>query len=754
MGNPKEGDYKLPLSFSVVICVIDNLKGLRACLDSISAQSLLPTEVIVVHAGSDPDVKHLLDDHKREGEMPRVIYAQSERSLVLQRNTGIDLGNCDVLFFIDDDATLDRDYFLHTMQYYENNWQNNLGGVQGTIESHKQIRENLFTLMRKIFFLSVLNGSGKLQPSGYPSYLNYSAKPRDVEIFNGCMMSFKREILVQERFDINLSENWWGDDFEVSYRISRKHRLVQIPHATIYHSSSPRIRGLRNLWKMQVINRNYIFKKHLHRRWFNRIPYGLASIGELFVVLRQSLLANSLAPLLGFFDGVEFLFDRFREKRSLFHLYRMSRRIYRFFFTHGSRELSLREVLGQLDPSHLDIIFICLGFSSDRISSDKNFYLELFDRLHRVGLRLLVITLSDPVEGKYHLDFKTHPYKVLNLRRPFHILNPSRHWIRQKGKLYYRHKHNLVLEHFERVVSLLYWFPQIRSFIKRSEARVLHFLDVFLFVPRLERSETSIFVTQANQTRKLGFVYDIYVNYLISRVDAALFFNPSQLEILSHNLRKNVSIIVQPWGVPEDCSRINKDTKSTYVKDPRKVLVLWAGYLQHIGYKDMKLAARLANVGASAFDDFEFLFALKPETSGKAPKDGSGPRFVTPGPDFNDLLGCADLFFSPIFKRGAIVSPPLTWLEVISHRIPILTTDCRGLDSFFEEGVSILIFRDEKSFIEILGAIHRDPQFLTRVGENAYRVYKKFFDIERVASSYQRIYEPYLVRKPKLEQLT
>ena len=298
-------------SFSAVICTVNNYDGLVKCLDSIESQLLIPDEVVVVHSGDYSNTHELISDYSNRSKI-RYIYINMEKSLVLQRNKGIDSCDGDIIFFIDDDAILDKLYFNNIMKFYGEHWHDSLGGVQGTINEHKYLKPNLFNIFRKIFFLSVINGSGKLQRSGYPSFLHYSPLPKRVEIFHGCMMSFKREILEKDNFDLQFTSFWLGDDFELSYRISRNFRLYQIPDATMSHTpSSPTTEGLEKIWKMDVYNRWYIFKKYFNHNWINYLAYSWSFIGVMLVLFAQSIKSNSLKPIRGFYSGVCLLIGDF-----------------------------------------------------------------------------------------------------------------------------------------------------------------------------------------------------------------------------------------------------------------------------------------------------------------------------------------------------------------------------------------------------------------------------------------------------------
>lgn len=300
------GEVKL----SVIICVINNVAGLRRCVRSMLSGSLRPGEIIVVHAGDSHEVREFVESLNAT-ENPagcRCLYLRSEKSLVLQRNVGICRASGDVLCFMDDDAIPDKDFFRVIAEFFADHWTDNLGGVQGTVDEHKAMKDTLASFFRKAFMLSHLNGIGRMQKSGYPSFLQYSPEPSLVEVFNGCQMCFKREILLKDQFDINFREDWYGDDYELSYRISRQYALYQLPDARISHvSSSQTAEGLRKIWAMQVPNHRYVFNKFFAGRKGYLAYYSISFVGDMLSAFSQTIRHRSVSPIAGWWLGVKAL---------------------------------------------------------------------------------------------------------------------------------------------------------------------------------------------------------------------------------------------------------------------------------------------------------------------------------------------------------------------------------------------------------------------------------------------------------------
>lgn len=301
------------ITFSVVICTLHNLEGLEKCITSITQQTLKPNEIIIVHGDIEGEMGESITKRIHpilQSNLITLKYIKTIRSLVMQRNIGIDNACGDVIVFLDDDVTLDNNYFYYLLEAYQSKWSESLGGVQGTIieglrDKHWQPKE----IIKKIFLLGSMTGSGRLLPSVNSSFCNNPKEIKKVDIFNGCMMSFRRDVLLKNRFDANLKEFWVCDDIELSYRISRKYHLYQAPLPQLHHTSStPNYEGYKKIACMSVFNRLYIFRLYFSNLKINWFLFFWSNIGELFYRIFQSIKIRSTGALSGFLEGWKLVF--------------------------------------------------------------------------------------------------------------------------------------------------------------------------------------------------------------------------------------------------------------------------------------------------------------------------------------------------------------------------------------------------------------------------------------------------------------
>lgn len=104
---------------SAVIPVYNTAEYLRACLNSLLAQSLPPFEIILVDDGSSDGSERICDEYaKAYPECIRTIH-QRNQGAAAARNRGLELCTGDYLSFIDSDDYLDPEMFAHLLALAE-----------------------------------------------------------------------------------------------------------------------------------------------------------------------------------------------------------------------------------------------------------------------------------------------------------------------------------------------------------------------------------------------------------------------------------------------------------------------------------------------------------------------------------------------------------------------------------------------------------------------------------------------------------
>ena len=117
----------MPPSVSVVICTYTPARWneLRAAVESVTAQTVGPTETIVVVDHHD----ELRERAAAELAADRVIANADRRGLSGARNTGIEAASGDVVAFLDDDAVAEPDWLSELTAPYSSDRVIGVGGL-------------------------------------------------------------------------------------------------------------------------------------------------------------------------------------------------------------------------------------------------------------------------------------------------------------------------------------------------------------------------------------------------------------------------------------------------------------------------------------------------------------------------------------------------------------------------------------------------------------------------------------------------
>lgn len=391
--------------------------------------------------------------------------------------------------------------------------------------------------------------------------------------------------------------------------------------------------------------------------------------------------------------------------------------------------------------NNIDVLYVCAGFSGFKMAGDKNFYINLFDKLTNKGLKIAVFSVDDPIESKIKVNQESQPYPIFEVRRPYHYTKPESYWLKTESFTSYRHQHpSLLKEHFERFITIFHWRRTINRIIKKANPKVIHFLDPFLF-PIIKKSKKAIYFTQPKSEKRWGEIYKWYLRFLMKPVDKCIIFNPEQKQYFPPETQDKDPFIVLPWGcLPNGEKQGDFSIREKYMKNPENKLFLWSGFLQQIVEKDFDYAVDLAKKAIEKFDNVEFIFTFKPEIPIDLPESEDRIKYIKPGADFRELMASTDFFYSPVVNRDTVIAPPLTWIEATSHKKPIITTFSQGIGSYYENNKSILQFETEDSFFEILDKIKNNELGTGKMSEDVYSVFKNNFDIEVIANKYIELY--------------
>lgn len=262
---------------SCIIATKDRHDEVTALIKSIGSQTSSINEIIIVD--SSDKVNYSLDYYKSlKSNQCLIKYIKCEiQGLTLQRNVG--LKNLDpavnYVFFFDDDLTLDKDYTKEIVTMLEQN--KHIGGV-----------------------------SGYLLKDGNRSY----KKPDGKEIIStkslyGCNMCYRYEVIKDMGFDEKLKFYAWMEDWDFSFRVSRKAELAFYTGALAFHNQVPKGRvNNKKLGFMLIANRHYLHKKNSVLSYKDYIYYILQIFKNIVLFYKKERRNRLIGNLIAFSNTV------------------------------------------------------------------------------------------------------------------------------------------------------------------------------------------------------------------------------------------------------------------------------------------------------------------------------------------------------------------------------------------------------------------------------------------------------------------
>jgi glycosyltransferase involved in cell wall biosynthesis len=282
------------LRASVIIPTYNRQEELKACVESLLEQTVLPYEVIIVDDGNLTEVPYK-EECKRKG-IHCVYLKKDQPDANRSRNEGVRLAGGDILFFLDDDVVLYPDYIAEILSVYNDAATNAIGGVGGVLSNRPfRMKHRVKRILEVMFLISGFR-EGKVLPSGFCTEYGNTGLPievaTEVDFLSGGAMSFRKEVFKEFSFTEGMRVYGLGEDKDFSYPVSRKYKLILSPRARLVHMESPKMRPDEKIKiRKTLIGRYYFFKKHVKKFWWSWILFYYALAG--FILTRMIIFAFS-----------------------------------------------------------------------------------------------------------------------------------------------------------------------------------------------------------------------------------------------------------------------------------------------------------------------------------------------------------------------------------------------------------------------------------------------------------------------------
>lgn len=249
---------------TLIICTYQRAKEVETLLASISKQTLIPDEILIIDASNDNRTRSIVDRDQALKDVVDLKYysCPESRGLTKQRNYGIERAKGEIVAFLDDDVTLQFDYFEQILECFSRNPE--ACGIGGYIETKgvwnkKEKKENnkdknlywhgnWYRLedtrwkLRKMFNLQNTVSPGYMPSFGHGrplSWLPPDDQDYQVEFLMGGASAWKRTTLQKYKFSNFFIGYGLYEDFDFCTDVIKEGTLYLCTKAKLLHYTSP-----------------------------------------------------------------------------------------------------------------------------------------------------------------------------------------------------------------------------------------------------------------------------------------------------------------------------------------------------------------------------------------------------------------------------------------------------------------------------------------------------------------------------------
>lgn len=283
------------MDFEVIIPTYKREEDLKKCLDSIYTQELLPKRIILVDDDRLPE--DFVDKEKKrflERDVDILYYIKNHeieaRGSNESRNKGIELAKEEVVFILDDDLILEKDFFSKIIKVWKDDNDENLVGVAGVIKNNR-VKGSLEKIYNRIFGLTS-KYKWDMNDVGFQVWDDGVKEKQKGHYFHGGASSYKRELVKKlDGFMVLKGGREGGEDPDFCMRAKNNGYFIMIePNAKVFHKQSETAREkLFTIGYKDTCTRKFIFKENCNKSIKNYIWFYWACFGW---ILRQFLVGN------------------------------------------------------------------------------------------------------------------------------------------------------------------------------------------------------------------------------------------------------------------------------------------------------------------------------------------------------------------------------------------------------------------------------------------------------------------------------
>ena len=266
--------------FSVIIATMNRLETMVETIASLERSSVTPDEIIILDQSTNDTVADDIKTLTEKSNLTFRYYHLEYPSLTHARNVGLQYAQNEILVFMDDDVSVEKDTFLNICHIMEDKTIAMIGGLDLLCGKGK----NLFGYLFGFKSLFHRKYGGYVTAAAYGRYRNGISDTVRTEWAMGYFFVVRKSLIDQWKleWDERFISYGYPEDLDFSYRYCKKAekenmKCVLDPLVSVSHRVSQEWRETKTaVTYMQIINREYLtykfewpFLNRLATRWSN-----------------------------------------------------------------------------------------------------------------------------------------------------------------------------------------------------------------------------------------------------------------------------------------------------------------------------------------------------------------------------------------------------------------------------------------------------------------------------------------------------
>ncbi len=251
---------------SVIIPTLNRQTNLKKSIKAILNNSLLPDEIIVVEQWNLEKTKKILKDI----DFDIKIFFLAQKSASKARNYWVKKSSWKILFFIDDDLEIDKNYIKTAYNFFKKN--KNVKIISGKDKLAKIPKINFFKKLIRVLTYQDIFWDKRIVLKNGINIVRLDFKGPIESEWASWTMVVKKEVFKKFEFPKNFLRWSFSEDVFFSYQVYKyywKKSIYFLPNLTFNHlkSKENRIEDFTEL-KMKIIYRFIFWKTEIYNNNF------------------------------------------------------------------------------------------------------------------------------------------------------------------------------------------------------------------------------------------------------------------------------------------------------------------------------------------------------------------------------------------------------------------------------------------------------------------------------------------------------